>query len=169
VPRSNLIGEENKGWYHAAITLDFERAGIGSVTRAEVAMERLLAYARSATVGGRRALDDPAVKAGLLRAYRDTRITRALANRVLDIQANGRVANVEASELSLHSRLAQGRLAETKNLLYGAYGQLEQDSPYAVEDGDGVASWWVLGGRHAAGTIEIQKNIIAQRGLGLPR
>jgi alkylation response protein AidB-like acyl-CoA dehydrogenase len=169
IPRANLIGEENRGWYHAAITLDFERAGIGAVTRNEEDVKRLLEYARTTERHGQRLSEDPEIRRRLLVAYRDARITRALAMRVLDIQGNGRVANSEASELSLHSRLATGRTSETKALVYGMYGQLVQDTPYAVEDGDGVHSWWRLAGRHAAGTIEIQKNIIAQRGLGMPR
>lgn len=169
IPKKNLIGEENRGWYHAAITLDFERAGIGGVTRNEVAVGELLEYARNATLGGKKVSEVPAVRAGLIRAYRDSRITRALATRVLDIQGNGRVANTEASELSLHNRLAGGRTAVTKDMVYGMYGQLFQDTPYSVADGDGVSSWWSLAGRHAAGTMEVQMNIIAQRGLGLPR
>ncbi|MCL6647675.1 MAG: hypothetical protein K6U89_05020, partial [Chloroflexi bacterium] len=169
IPRSMLIGEENRGWYHAAITLDFERAGIGMVTRSEEDVRRVIGYARRTERNGQPLSADPAIRSGLLTAYRDARITRALALRVFDIQAHGRVANAEASELSLHARLAAGRLAETKALIYGMYGQLLQDTPYAVEDGDGIQSWWRLAGRHAAGTIEIQKNIIAQRGLGLPR
>ncbi|MFN8535051.1 MAG: acyl-CoA dehydrogenase family protein [Dehalococcoidia bacterium] len=169
IPRSMLIGEENRGWYHAAITLDFERAGMFGVTRNIEDIKRLLDFARKTERNGDRLSADPTIRKGLITAYRDARITRALAQRVLDIQGNGRVANSEASELSLHSRLATGRTAETKALVYGMYGQLYQDTPYSVEDGDGVTSWWRLAGRHAAGTIEIQKNIIAQRGLGMPR
>jgi alkylation response protein AidB-like acyl-CoA dehydrogenase len=169
IPRSALIGEENRGWYHAAVTLDFERAGIGNITRFEQEINRLLDYARTTSRRSARISEDPTIRVRLIEAFRDARLTRLLAARVLDIQANGRVANTEASESALHHRETMGRIAETKALVYGMAGQIERGSPYAVADGDGVESWWMLVGRHGGGTMEIQKNIIAQRGLGLPR
>jgi hypothetical protein len=89
--------------------------------------------------------------------------------KVLDSQARGLVAGTEANESSLHGRLAGGEMAITKAMVYGHLGQILPDQPYAQNKGDGSESWWSLPGRHAGGTIEIQKNIIAQRGLGLPR
>jgi hypothetical protein len=169
VPRSALIGEENRGWYHAAVTLDFERSGMSAIVRGEEAVQKLFAYARKTVRNGKPLSQDPIIRDRLITAYRDARMHRALGLRVLDIQSRGLVANSEASELSLHSREALGRTAELKHMVYGMYGQLEQDTPHAQEDGDGIASWWGLAGRHAAGTIEVQKNVIAQRGLGLPR
>jgi alkylation response protein AidB-like acyl-CoA dehydrogenase len=169
VPRSALIGEENRGWYHAAVTLDFERAGIGAITRSEVEVANLLEYARSTSRSGRKVSEDPAIRQRLILAYRDARLSRALGNRVLDSQARGQVANMGASESALHVRESLGRISETKALIYGMAGQLLRDTPHAVDNGEGVESWWQLVGRHGGGTIEIQKNIIAQRGLGLPR
>jgi alkylation response protein AidB-like acyl-CoA dehydrogenase len=164
-----VIGEENRGWYHAAVTLDFERAGIGSITAGERDFQSLLDYARNTDRGAGRLSSQPAIKSKLVESYRDMRISRALALRVLDIQANKRVANMEASEMSLHNREAAGRLGEAKSMIYGPYAQLLRDTPYAQNNADGERSWWRLAGRHAAGTMEVQKNIIAQRGLGLPR
>jgi alkylation response protein AidB-like acyl-CoA dehydrogenase len=169
VPKSAMIGEENRGWYHAAVTLDFERAGLDRITRAEYDVESLLDYARKTQRLGGPISSDPSIRRRLVQTYRDVRISRALGIRVLDLQARGKVANTEASEGSLHGREVTGRLGETKALIYGMYSQLIRDSPYAQNNGDGVESWWLLAGRHAAGTMEIQKNVIAQRGLGLPR
>lgn len=170
VPVSSVLGEVNRGWYHAAVTLDFERAGVGSITRGEAEVNRLIAYARTTQRNGKPISAHSESRKRLIRAFRDARLSRAFGLRVLDLLAKGKVASIEASEANLHgNKEALGRLSETKALIYGMYGQLRQDTPYSVANGDGFDSWLVLAGRHGAGSIEIQKNIIAQRGLGLPR
>jgi alkylation response protein AidB-like acyl-CoA dehydrogenase len=83
IPRSMLIGEENRRRYHAAITLDFERAGIDMVTRSAEDVRQVIDYARRTERNGQRLSADPAIRSGLLTAYRDARITRGLALRVL--------------------------------------------------------------------------------------
>lgn len=170
IPHSGLLGEENRGWYHAAVTLDYERAGaIGRSTEREQELDGLMEYARNARQLGQRLSSRPAIRSKLVSVYRDVRIVRALGLRNVDIRARGLVPNAEASEWSLFDRELRGRLAEAKALVYGMAGQLIRDTPYAVDDGEGVKSWWVLAARHGGGTMEIQKNVIAQRGLGLPR
>jgi alkylation response protein AidB-like acyl-CoA dehydrogenase len=169
VPASNMVGEEHRGWYHAMVSFDFERAA-GSQTFTigrEREVNRLLEYAKTTVRRGKPLGENPEIRKQLVRAYRDVRVGRALGRRIIDLHANGRIANSEASELSMFEREAQGRLSETAALVYGSYGQLNQDTPHGVDGG--TRSWWRLAGRHAAGTIEIQRNVIAQRGLGLPR
>jgi len=169
IPRKNLIGEENRGWYHAMVTFSYERAGMDQITRGEDNLNALLNYCRTTIRGGRPISANPVIRARLITAFRNARLGRNLGMRVLDSQAKGLVAGTEANQSSLHAREAGGFLAETKSMVYGMYGQLLADTPYTQNKGDGAQSWWTLAGRHAAGTIEIQKNIIAQRGLGLPR
>jgi alkylation response protein AidB-like acyl-CoA dehydrogenase len=169
ISRKNLIGELNRGWYHAMVTFSFERAGMEQITRGEYNVRGLLEYARTTKRGGQPLAADPAIRQRLVVSYRNARLSKALGLRVLDSQGRGLVAGAEANESSLHSREAGGYLAATKALVYGMYGQLLPDTPYAENQGDGARSWWGMGGHHAGGTIEIQKNIIAQRGLGLPR
>jgi alkylation response protein AidB-like acyl-CoA dehydrogenase len=169
IPRKNLIGELNRGWYHAMVTFAFERAGMGAITRGENDLKDLFEYARTTERNGKRISEDPVIRDRLLLAYRNARISRVLGMKVLDSQARGLVAGTEANESSLHGREAGGEMAITKAMVYGHLGQILPDQPYAQNKGDGARSWWGLAGRHAGGTIEIQKNIIAQRGLGLPR
>jgi alkylation response protein AidB-like acyl-CoA dehydrogenase len=169
VPRSNLIGEENRGWYHAMTTFAFERAGLEFLAGQAAAVEGLLAYARAHEHAGRPLSVDPEVRRHLLTSYRDARIARGLSLKVIDLQERGEVAGAEPSIASLWSRESAGRIAEAKAAVYGMRGQLTVDSPYTAAQGDGARSWWGLAGRHAGGSIEIQKNIIAQRGLGMPR
>src|SRR5207253_1237556 len=127
----------------------------------------LLEYARTTSRRGRPLGKEPAIRKKLVEAYRDVRVGRALGLRVVDLYGNGRVPNVESSELSMQMKDSAGRFAETEALVYGSYGHLERETLHSVDDG--ARGWWQLAGRHSAGTIEIQRNIIAQRGLGLPR
>jgi alkylation response protein AidB-like acyl-CoA dehydrogenase len=169
VPASHMVGEEHRGWYHAMVSFDFERAA-GSQTMTigrEREVNRLLDYAKATVRRDKPLGQNPEIRKQLVQAYRDVRVGRALGRRIIDLHANGRIANSEASELSMFEKAAQGRLSETAALVYGSYGQLHQDTPNGVDGGS--SSWWRLAGRHGAGTIEIQRNVIAQRGLGLPR
>jgi alkylation response protein AidB-like acyl-CoA dehydrogenase len=168
VPRKNMIGEENRGWYHAMVTFSFERAGLDRIVRGEDELQKVFDYARTNKRNGMPISSDPAVKPRLIRMYRDGRLNRLLGMRVLDAQERGG-RGTEVNESAIHGRETGGRNAETKALVYGMVGQLLQDTPYSVANGDGAKSWWGLAGRHAAGTVEMQKNIVAQRGLGLPR
>jgi alkylation response protein AidB-like acyl-CoA dehydrogenase len=170
LPASALVGEENRGWYHAMVSFDFERAGLlGFVLERERNMQAVLDYARATQQGGQSISKAPHIRPRLVEAYRDAKVQRALALRVVDQRAHGRVPNAESSELSLQAKQGQGRLAELAGLVYGSYVQLLPDTHRAIPDGLGIRTWWVLPGRHAGGTAEIQQNIIAQRGLGLPR
>jgi alkylation response protein AidB-like acyl-CoA dehydrogenase len=168
VSASKMLGEENRGWYHAMVSFDFERSGsVGTNVEREREIATLLDYARETTRRGKQLSKHPAIRNALVQAYRDMRISRALGLRILDTYNNKRVPSVESSEYNLHGKQSGGRIAEIWGLVYGSYGQLNRDTHRSIEDG--ARSWWQLAGRHAAGSQEIQKNIIAQRGLGMPR
>jgi alkylation response protein AidB-like acyl-CoA dehydrogenase len=82
----------------------------------------------------------------------------------------GEVPNAEASLQKVLSSEIQQRIADEGIQLMGSYGQLALDSPHAPCDGAMVESWLLSPMmRFGGGTNEIQRNIIAQRGLGLPR
>jgi alkylation response protein AidB-like acyl-CoA dehydrogenase len=169
VPASHLVGEENRGWYVATTTLDFERSGIARVVAATRTLQDLTALAREPGPDGRRPIDNAEVSTRLADLHVSFGVGRLLAYRVAWMQSAGLVPNYEASISKLIGSQLQQRLANMMNMV-GLRGQLYPGSEHAV-----------LGGRlpHeylnavpltiAAGTSEIQKNIIATRGLGLPR
>ena len=169
VPASQLVGEENRGWYVATTTLDFERSGIARVVAATRTLQDLTALAREPGPDGRRPIDSAQVSTRLADLHVSFGVGRLLAYRVAWMQSAGLVPNYEASISKLIGSQLQQRLANLMNMV-GLRGQLYPGSEHAV-----------LGGRlpHeylnavpltiAAGTSEIQKNIIATRGLGLPR
>ena len=167
VPKKDLLGELNRGWYVATTTLDFERSGIINGVSLERLVEETAAVAReqprldSAWTAIRHEIAERAIEA---------RIAVLMSYRVVSMQAKGLIPNQEASVTKLFgSELAQ-RIARTAMQVAGAYGQLREGSPRAPLGGR-IDAWYriAVGSTIAGGTSEIQRSVIAQRGIGLPR
>jgi alkylation response protein AidB-like acyl-CoA dehydrogenase len=170
VPRDCLLGELNRGWYVATTTLDFERSGIQRVIGSYRTYEQLAAYARETMRDGRPLLALPQLRAALAELKIEFELGKLLSYRVTWMQSKNIVPNYEASVSKMYgSELAQ-RLANTGMRVLGLGGQLGPDSPWAPLRGT-IESLYLnaAGLTVAAGTSEIQRNIIAGRGLGLPR
>ncbi len=166
VPKKDLLGELNRGWYVATTTLDFERSGIINA----VSLQQLLEEITQATRPHWRAGDGVVARHELADRAVETQVAILLSHRVVSMQAKGLIPNQEASISKLYcSELAQ-RIARTAIRLAGLYGQLGPDSPYALLMGRIERMYRIqVGSTLAGGTSEIQRSIIAQRGLGLPR
>jgi alkylation response protein AidB-like acyl-CoA dehydrogenase len=166
VPATNLVGEENRGWYIAAATLDFERSGIDRVVGGRGILTRLLAFARETGI----VRDSPMLRHRLAELVIDQEVGRLLAYRVAWMQDRGLIPNAEASMSKLLGTELQQRLARTGMELLGMSGQLAAGSKWAALAGR-LAAYYVesVSLTIAAGTSEINRNIMAQRGLGMPR
>ena len=170
VPAANLVGEETRGWYVATTTLDFERTGISRVIWAQRQFEEVVDLVKAARSRGeawakRREL---AVKLAELRI--EFEIGRLLCYRVAWMQNSGKVPNYESSMAKAFGSELNQRFGEVALNVLGLAGVLEPGSAYAPLQGR-LARTWMAGRSYtiAGGTSEIQRNIIAQRGLGLPR
>ena len=170
IPRDCLVGELNRGWYVAAATLDFERSGIDRVMTGIRTYEALVEYAAQAGADGGRLLDDTRVRQKLAELAIEFQAGRLLAYRVASMQEKGQIPNAEASMSKLYGTELQGRLAEAGMEILGLGGQIEPGSQGASLQGQ-VEQFYMLASALtvAAGTSEIMRNIIAMRGLGLPR
>jgi len=169
VPRENLVGDKNAGWYVAAATLDFERSSIGDATAARRSLERMVQWARDTKVDGVSVYDDPTVRAKLAEMAIEIEISRMLSYRVTWMQAQGIIPNYEASEAKLFASELLQRLANAGMQMMGLAGQLWRDPRGPLSGRMPVGYVGSIGITLAGGTSEIQRNIIAQRGLGLPR
>jgi alkylation response protein AidB-like acyl-CoA dehydrogenase len=171
VPRSGLLGELNRGWYIATTTLDFERSSIGGTAQARRSLEDLTRFARTETqIGGRPLWSSPKVRHAIADLWIDLELAQLLSYRVVSMQARGLVPNYEASIIKVFNSEYLQRQARVGVGLMGLYGGLWEDSPWARLKGRFAKSYVVsVGSAIAGGTSEIQRNIIAQRGLGLPR
>jgi alkylation response protein AidB-like acyl-CoA dehydrogenase len=170
VPVACRVGEENRGWYVAMTALSFERAGIGATIKYEQALLELAGYLRSAE--GRRFLRDDrssTVRQEIARRYTEIRVLYNLARYTVSTQAAGAVPGYEASVNQLFGAELHQRLARTGAAAFGRFAQLwqRQDAPLNAAFThlclDSVAATFL------GGTSEIQRNVIATRGLNLPR
>ncbi len=170
IPRTNLVGEINRGWYVAAATLDFERSGINRVVMGYRTFEELARYARETKVNGHRLADEGTVRRKLADMAIEFAAGRMLAYRVASMQARGQIPNTEASMSKMYGSELQQRLAGAGMEIIGLGGQLAPGSRWAPLAGR-LEQFYLFASALtvAAGTTEIQKGIIAGRGLGLPR
>jgi alkylation response protein AidB-like acyl-CoA dehydrogenase len=172
ISRRYLLGEENRGWYIGATTLDFERSSIANSVRQEQTVDELVAYLRAETGASwlparRRTALGPMLADRAIEA----RVARLLSYRVISMQNRGEIPNKEASVAKLFSSELEQRIAQTAMAALGMHGQLRSHADLRAPLDGRVprfylyASPMTIGG----GTSEIQRNIIATRGLGLPR
>jgi alkylation response protein AidB-like acyl-CoA dehydrogenase len=171
IPASCLLGEENQGWYMAATTLDIERSNIGSAVGQQQSVEDLTRFARENEGNGLVRLGwDPSLRYELAERYIETEAAMMLSSRVVTLQARGLIPNYEASAVKLYSMEMAQRIANTGLRLLGLYGQLARGSKWAPLKGRLEYQYLrSIGSTIEGGTSEIQRNIMATRGLGLPR
>ena len=169
VPAKNMVGEENRGWYVATTTLDFERSGISRVVSGVRLLGELTDLASRPGPDGRRPDEDPRIRHKLADLNIEFTVGRWLAYRVAWMQSQGLVPNHEASMSKLYGTMINQRLAGMINM-FGLGGALSGEQEHAPLHGrmpDEYLNSVPL--TIAAGTSEIMRNIIATRGLGLPR
>jgi len=171
IPANNLVGEENRGWYQAVTTLDIERSNIGSAVGQSQGVEDLVRFARENHDNGVvRIASDPSLRHELAERYIETQASLMLSYRMVTMQARGLIPNYEASATKLYSMELNQRIANTGLRLMGLYGQLSRGSKWAPLKGRMEFQYIrSVANTIEGGTSEVQRNIVATRGLGLPR
>ena len=171
IPAKNLVGEENRGWYQAVTTLDIERSNIGSAVGQSQGVEDLVRFARENRDNGVvRIASDPSLRHELAERYIETQASLMLSYRMVTMQARGLIPNYEASATKLYSMELNQRIANTGLRLMGLYGQLSRGSKWAPLKGRMEFQYIrSVANTIEGGTSEVQRNIVATRGLGLPR
>jgi alkylation response protein AidB-like acyl-CoA dehydrogenase len=172
VPAENLIGDLNQGWYLAQTTLSFERSSIGSAVGARQNVEDMAKFARE---GGEKSTlaHNPALRHELAERYVEATVAMMMSYRIVSMQAKeGVPPGHEASVAKLYGTELNQRVYRTGMKVAGLYGQIDGKSKGPGAALEGRIKYMYL--RSVANTIEggtseIQRNIIATRGLGLPR
>lgn len=167
VPARNMISQENRGWYAATTTLDFERSGIERNLVAQRDWRRLVDYAR---------LNKVALHKGRSGVWRhklgdlgiEVEVGQWIARRVAWMQGQGLVPNYESSMSKTYNSDVGQHIALFGVELLGLSGQLREPSR---EPANTIAFRYLDARRLTIGqgTSEINRNVIATRGLGLPR
>ena len=172
VPGEQLIGEENRGWYVGMALLDFERSGIARATEAFQGAQRLVGFYRD-----HRAAVTPSfagregIRHQLAERVIEAEVARYFSYRIASEQEAGRIPNYEASMGKAYQSELEQRIAYTGLTLTGLYAQAEAGARW--DDGRrslyGQTVQTTTIGTIAGGNNEIQRDIIARRGFGLPR
>jgi alkylation response protein AidB-like acyl-CoA dehydrogenase len=169
VPKQNIVGDINQGFYNVMLALQFERLIAPSGTFRRV-LEELVHYANENKRDGVVLAKNPQVRRKLAEAAIEIEIFYSFYWQTAWMLDQGQVPELEASSVKLLASELGVILAHTAADLLGPYGLLDKGSKYAPWAGR-VALGYLdsISGPIGAGTSEVQKTIIATRGLGLPR
>jgi alkylation response protein AidB-like acyl-CoA dehydrogenase len=171
IPAKNRVGEENRGWYVGATLLDFERSNIGSAIRLRHEVNDVIRFAQEAAKNGTVPVRlTPGIKAELAERAIEADVCKLISYRIISMQKRGQVPNYEASMNKNFRAEASQRLAGTGMKLLGVYGNLYGENAALPMRGKLSRTYLTtVSSTIAAGTSEINRNVIATRGLGLPR
>ena len=170
VPQANLVGDLNDGWRVGMTVLNFERSGIDYAVWARAALEELVDYVKNDDSLISTVKTDPEVRGKLASLNTEIEAARLLCYDVAWRQGQGEVPSAEASISKVAGTEIYAKVLDYGTELLGMYGVLEPGSEQAELQGNFLKMrLFATSGPILAGTNEIQKNIIAQRGLNLPR
>ncbi len=165
VPAKNRVGEENRGWYVGMATMDFERSALSGSAALRRNFEDFTGY-----LGEHTELLDEGTRVGTADTAISIEVARLLSLRVLSMQAGGLAPNHEASMAKLYSSELSQNFARFGINAMGTRGQIRKGGDYAAMQGWFAEQYMqTVPSTIAGGSSEIQRGIIATRGLGLPR
>jgi alkylation response protein AidB-like acyl-CoA dehydrogenase len=173
VPRENLVGAMNSGWSIAMTTLTFERGPEEALYRQvkfKYDLDRLIDYARRTTRNGAPIAADPVARQKIAAAAMEVELLRLNILRAFSKVLNGKELGPEASFTKLYWSHMWTRLAELAVELQGPSAPLMADDPAGLLGG--TAQFNLLTSKAStiySGTSEVQRNIIGERVLGLPK
>ena len=171
IPADHLIGERGHGWRYILSALGYERmVTTGFIAAVRRTFDALVQYAATTVVDGEAIARQPGVRLRLATLDRDLEISRLMGLETAAVMDRGGAPIQEATMLKVFGSELQSRVADIGTDILGLAGQLSRPDPDAPLEGDLELLYRqapVL--RFAAGTNEVQRDIIAQRGFGLPR
>ncbi len=170
VPQDRLVGEKNKGFYYMMEAIDSERNHVFTPCRLLPILEDLIRYVKETKFMGKPLAEDPLIRDRLAQAAIELEVAQVFAEHSRWLESNEMPMTHEPEITKVFTSELEQRLVDTGMQILGPYGQLEEDSKWVPLRGR--MEWYFL---HSfmttigAGTSEIGRNVIAQRGLGLPR
>ena len=161
----DLVGAPQDGWKVAMATFGFERGGLANAARFERVVAALADLVRQREAG-----EQAHVRQQVAQAQIEAHIFRLIGLRNLTRAQHGEPPGPEASMTKLFWSEMDKRIQETAIGVQGPYGALAPESPWVIEQGRWQYAWmWAQAETIYAGSSEIQRNILAERVLGLPR
>ena len=173
VPAENIVGEINGGWTIAMTTLAFERGpedALARQVRFKQELDRLLVTLSMQKRGAGKAIDDPVLRQSLAKSIIEVEVMRLNATRAFSKYMSGDDRGSDASMIKLYWSHAAQRLYETALDVLGPIAPLSGNDPAAAAGGRFQLSWLQSKAFSIySGSSEVQRNIIGERVLGLPR
>ena len=170
VPKSRLVGEENKAWKYMTAQLDLERIALCPYSPLTRRIEETIEWAKKTKMDGMSIIDQEEVKNRFCEMIADVEVLKLLNYQVSVQLTKGLPVYAEASTVKAYGSDLYQRVNNEIMEIMGLYGQLEQGSKWAPLGG-AMPNYFrrdlvlIFGG----GAIEVQKNIIAMAGLMMPR
>jgi len=171
VPAGQILGEENRGWYVAMTLLDFERSNIAGAVEARKELEEVLEYVKSAA--GQEVVQDrlDLTRHELAQRYIESEVLFNFSFRIISIQHQGMVPNIEASASKVFGADLAQAAPRSAIKPFGLYANIwDREDPYAPLAASFTQLYvHTIPKSIMGGSSEIQRGVIATRGLGLPR
>ncbi|MBV8976649.1 MAG: acyl-CoA dehydrogenase family protein [Alphaproteobacteria bacterium] len=170
VPKTQIVGQRGQGWLVANATLRHERGMLGDPNQAGTRLHAVIRLMEEEQVDGRRLMDNPVLRDHLLKLQARVLAMEMHGLRLLTAAAKGEDLGLARLIVKLQGCELNHQLAGFANDLLGELGILYGDSPHLRSSGEWQTRFMFdLGLIIGGGTAQIQKNIIAERGLGMPR
>lgn len=170
VPQVNVVGGRGQGWFVANATLKHERGMLGDPNAANARLQAIIDLMKEETVDGQRLMDNPVLRDRLMQLQGRVLAMQFHGLRLLTAGATGDDVGLARLIVKLEGCELNHQLAAFAIDALGELGVLYHDSPHLRANGFWQRAYMFdLGLIIGGGTAQIQKNIIAERGLGMPR
>jgi hypothetical protein len=172
VPAENLVGEEHRGWYHLMQALAYERRSLAPSMTGQLRrlLERLVEYTKTTKHDGRPLCENPIIRHKLAEMAVQMEVLKLFAYQFTWRLNQGAIPTYESSRNKIASEEVFKLIAFNGAEILGAYSQIDPDSELARLQGKIQGTYLGFPGNLiAAGTTEVEKSIIAQFALGLPK
>ena len=170
VPQDQVVGGRGRGWFVANTTLKHERGMLGDPNATEARLNALIQVMTSETVDGRRIIDNPVFRDRLMQLQGRVFAMKFNGLRLLTSALTGEPAGLAGLVVKLQGCELNHQIAALAIDALGELGVLYTDGPHLRAKGGWQRNYMFdLGLIIGGGTAQIQKNIISERGLGMPR
>lgn len=171
IPADNIVGDRGQGWLVANKTLVHERGSLGDPNKMVSRLNKLVDLMKNESIDGERIIDKPIFRDRLMKTQGKVLALKAHGLRLLSSQLNkGQDVTLGRMIVKLYGTEMRYELESLAIDVMGELGTLYENSPHLRDAGSWqYAYMYYLGLIIGGGTSQIQKNIISERGLGLPK